>query len=155
MSVMSYEQVEPLLNKKAWEFSLAHAIDWEECKSAANEGYVVAVRTYDETRASFTTHLYWKVRGALTRLLERARHDKRVVLCDLSHVAEAPPLRLLSEDASAIVRMVAESPAELKRALRRGGREGAKRWLAKRAKKKGMSLAQVISAFDEFTDLFN
>ncbi len=59
---MKYEKVKNLILLKAHEYSKKYSVEFEELRDQGNLIYVEALRTHDQEKAAFITHLYSRLR---------------------------------------------------------------------------------------------
>jgi len=57
------KQNEKLIYKQSWHYARKYNMDFEDIKSEAFEIFCKALDRFEEDRASFTTHLYYRLRG--------------------------------------------------------------------------------------------
>lgn len=62
-----YEKYRRLLSKKAWEAWKRTGLPIEDLEAHANLLFCQTYNTYDPSKGSFTTHLYWNVHYGLIR----------------------------------------------------------------------------------------
>ena len=67
------KQYEPLINKLTKQFVAQVKIDWNSVKSMAYEGFVLAMRNYDDERSKLTFKLFagWSIRNNILSSLDK------------------------------------------------------------------------------------
>ena len=76
----TYCDIEKMLYKMAWQTTRKFGGDFEEYLSAANEAFSDAYLTYREgMNTSFSTWVYWQVRGRLQRSTFRNKMEQHTV----------------------------------------------------------------------------
>ncbi len=173
----TYEDVSKMVFRLCWVALIRWGGEWEDWLSAANMGFMDAVRTWKPERSSFVTHCWWCVhyalldrrngkgerwRGRETPEADLRGDDGRGPLADVPARPEpgvASLLRDLGEDGRTVVRLVVESPAELAKLARVGGRRhgdpspaAARRAIGDHLAGLGWARARVVEAFGELRE---
>jgi hypothetical protein len=70
-----YNQYVNLIRKEVWKrVRLCPGLDFEELMAIGNLTYVEALRSFDETKGCFSTHLYWALRHSLGPGLRKSKN---------------------------------------------------------------------------------
>ena len=112
-----YEKYVNLIRKEAWKRAQKHpGLKFDELVSQGNLAYWLAVKTWDPTRASFSTHLWWRIKDEMNAdpIGLAQCEEEQVDDIDL-HRAVAFKLALakLSEEAQEVCSLIFNSSAEL------------------------------------------
>lgn len=163
-SAETYGDVEKLICRLCWKAVRRHGGEFDDYRSAANEAYCDAYASFDPARgAAFATHLWWQVRGAISRVVHQTSIQERTVAAGEDIDLDVLPGRRrfdltvfrseLSGDAREVVNMVVESPNEVWDLLHhrdigscvRGG-------LIRRLRDLGWTVARVAESFEEIRE---
>lgn len=68
-----YDNYQRMLAKKAWQFCHLTDCEFDEAMSTANLAFFKAKQSYEPEKASFSTHLYWALKGAFLEDLNSHR----------------------------------------------------------------------------------
>ena len=120
----TYEEVEKLITKLAYQSLCCPSCDVEERISSANEFFMIAYHSYKPGKGTkFSTWLYHQVRGRLMSECGKCRrrhrkHSYNTEAVDAAsdskrHWMDDIRLTDLSDDAMTVVKVVTESPAEI------------------------------------------
>ena len=69
-----------LIRKIAWSYHGTTGIDWEELFSVASLAYSESLKTWDTTKGSISTHLWYNVHSRLLDHLKAMKANKKAML---------------------------------------------------------------------------
>lgn len=158
---INYEDYKRLIFKLAGTYSQITGIEFEELVSAGNEKFVTCQKTYDPSRAKFSTYLTWELRGLFR---EMQRKQNRYVASNVTdlELSNSPIqeelvffidiLKKLSSDAKEVVKIVFDTPMDLIEMLPKKQPRGMNRHqIQKHLRRKGWSFSRIWKSFEEIT----
>lgn len=154
-----YQDVVDMIKKLANDAVKKHGGRWDDYVSAGNEAFMDAYCTYDSDRGtSFSTWLWWKIRGAIKSEVNRNRRHR---LRDDADVA-AVPQKLsrfdqiwsdLGDDARTVSMMVLQAPSEIASIASRGdGGSKMRGMLQVKLRDSGWTVARILESFSEIRE---
>ena len=84
-----YETYKPMIHAKAARYALNYGRDFSDVLSEAHEIFVDALKDFDESKASFSTHLWIRLEGMLSN---SSKKEKRFAIVGYSFDQEATEL---------------------------------------------------------------
>uniref|UniRef100_A0A6M3XM79 Putative sigma-70 region domain containing protein n=1 Tax=viral metagenome TaxID=1070528 RepID=A0A6M3XM79_9ZZZZ len=128
----SWPKYEKLVAKLAWQRSRTTGMDFDELMAEGRLAFTESLRSYDNSKAKFSTHLTWQVRGRLSRIT-RTQNKLRteVELNEDTMIQEITPERHarfteamdnLSSEAQMVVQLVLNSPLEIIQSIKKTNR---------------------------------
>jgi RNA polymerase sigma factor (sigma-70 family) len=160
----TYRDVEKLIWRLAWKARAIHGGEMEDYISAMNEEFMVALTSYDPSRGtSFSTWLWWKIQGAVTKEIRRSCLQRHTVAAGEDIDLDALPGRHrgwmdlfwseLGDDARTVVTILVESPFDINGLLhyRRIGKV-LRKSLALQLRGAGWTVARISESFSEIRE---
>jgi DNA-directed RNA polymerase specialized sigma subunit len=151
MKEINYKDYEKLINQLAGKWYKRLNIELSDAIGQANISYCYALRTFDETKGLFSTHLYSKIVGRYKDFYDKEKNKIHTITtnCENTYIANNDLLELqdkVSPDACFVLKLVIENPENL---ISSTTKRLNKQAVAKYLKLQNWSLAKIKLVFRE------
>ncbi len=160
--MQDYENYKRLIFKLAGTYSQITGIEFDELVSAGNEKFVTCQKTYDPSKAKFSTYLTWELRGLFREMQRKQNRYQANIVQDLE-LSNSPVqeelvffmdiLEGLSSDAKDIIKIVFDTPMDLVEMLPKKQPRGiSKHQIQKHLRQQGWPFSRIWKSFKEITE---
>jgi len=118
MKVINYKDYEKLIFQLAGKWHKRLNIELSDAIGQANISYCYALKTFDETKGLFSTHLYEKIIGRYRDFYTKEKNKIHTITtnCENTYIANNDLSELfdkISPDASFVLKLVIDNPENL------------------------------------------
>ncbi len=156
----SYLSVEKMIHSICWKFVKRFGSDFDDYASEASQAYMRAYNTYDSEKGiAYTTYVYQCVRNALLDLQRKAKCSRLTYNTEIVEGWEdkrngtgfdfVATMKELSEDAATVMKLVANTPAEIVEFVRVDSPMKARQVVRSYLKDLGWSAMRIGETFSE------